>query len=269
MSKHRISLTVEGVDPPHKLVRVDDFLRELRLLLSSLREVEFQTRYPSGGSLYYNIVELSYGSPATVVIEPLPADPVIDISSDVVSTFTSIVDSINLGKPLQKKVTHSLLEKLSAMVSPVGKTLSLVQLSTPTATFPLTRDFAHHAEELLRPEESWPGFMRGMLEAINVHKGANLFRIYPDIGPSKITCHFPEELQAIAIQSIGRFVEVKGTLKYKSAALYPHEVQVSNLQALPDEEELPTLTDLQGIAPNATGSQLSEDFVRELRNAAD
>ena len=36
---------------------------------------------------------------------------------------------------------------------------------------------------------------------------------------------------------------------------------------LPPAEELPTLSDLYGIAPGATGGMSSERFVRELRDA--
>jgi hypothetical protein len=46
-------------------------------------------------------------------------------------------------------------------------------------------------------------------------------------------------------------------------------MDVSELIAFPDEKELPSLHDLRGSAPDATGELLSEDFIRELRNAAD
>lgn len=269
MANRRIRLSVEGTDPPHKRVRVTDFVRELQLLLSALRQVEWQLHPSASSSLYYHIVELSYASPATVVIEPLPADPTVDLSYQVVSAFRSVVRHlVESGESLPERVTHNLLEDLAGMAALVGRTLSSVKISAGDDNFLLTRTFQRHVEDLLRPEEMYPGSIRGMLEAINVHRGVNVFRIYPDVGPSKITCHFPAQLQAAAIVAIGRFVEVRGTLKYKASAPYPHEVEVDNLEALPEEQELPSLSELRGVAPQATGSQLSEEFVRALRNAS-
>ena len=269
MTQFRISLTIEGVDPPHKRVRVNDFLRELQQLLCSLREVEEHIRPRAGGALYYQIVELNYGSPATIGIEPIPVNPAVDIRSEVISTFASFADCINRGQSLPEKVSPSLLASLGGMAAPVGKTLSRVILATPTNEISLTKNFRINTEQMLQPEETFPGFMRGMLEAINVHKGANLFRIYPDVGALTITCHFPADLQLDAIKAVGHFVEVHGIIKYKQSAKFPHEIQVTRLQAFPDEDELPTLRDLKGIAPNATGAKASEVFIRDLRNAAE
>ena len=39
------------------------------------------------------------------------------------------------------------------------------------------------------------------------------------------------------------------------------------IEIYPPEDELPTIFDLRGIAPNATGDRKSEDFIRDLRNA--
>jgi len=107
-----------------------------------------------------------------------------------------------------------------------------------------------------------------VLEAINVHDGANVFRIFPDVGPSRVTCHFPSLLERDAVQAIRRFVEVTGILRYKAAADYPHEIEVRALEVLPLEEDLPSLEDLRGSAPDCTGHLLSEEFVRGLRDVA-
>ena len=268
MKVDKLTLVIEGADPPLKRVRVKDLIRELNLLLNSLSQIETGLRPSPGENLFYHIVELSYGSPATVGIEPIPYEKTIDSSHQVHTEFCSIVRRLEKGESLKEKVPDGLLESLLGMAAPVGKTLSSVKILAEDESFILGQSFHKKVEELLRPEETYPGFIRGMLEAINVHGGINIFRIYPDIGPVKVTCHFPTELQNSAVGAIGRFVEVRGTLKYKVTASFPHEVEVSNLETFPDELELPKLNDLRGIAPKATGEQSSEDFIRDVRNAA-
>jgi len=265
----RISLSVVGTDPPHRHVRATDFVRELQLLLSALRQVEWQIRPSKGSAVHYHIVELTYASPATVVIEPLETRGTTELSSEIVSTFASLVRDIDSGRPLAKRVSYTLLKDIAGLVAPVNTTLSSVTVSAGGDIFPLTKAFQRHIEELLRPEETCPGFIRGMLEAINLHRGANLFRIYPDVGPAKVSCHFPAELQNAAVGALGEFVEVRGTLKYKAASPYPYEVEVGSIETLPDQSTLPTLSELRGVAPRATGSRSSEEFVRSLRNASD
>ena len=47
------------------------------------------------------------------------------------------------------------------------------------------------------------------------------------------------------------------------------ETRQIEVEVLPPTEQLPTLHDLFGIAPGATGEKSSEQFVRELRDSWD
>lgn len=69
-----------------------------------------------------------------------------------------------------------------------------------------------------------------------------------------------------ALFAVGRRVEVFGTLKYRRGASFPYQIDVTNIEAFPPEDELPDWNDLRGRAPGATGALSSEAFVRELRN---
>ena len=46
----------------------------------------------------------------------------------------------------------------------------------------------------------------------------------------------------------------------------PYEIEASSMQILPDTKELPSLYDLHGIAPNATGNKTTEQHIRDLRD---
>jgi hypothetical protein len=60
---------------------------------------------------------------------------------------------------------------------------------------------------------------------------------------------------------------VMGTLHYRQGQYFPQSIDVSDIQLLPSDNELPALSTLRGIAPNATDGMTSEDFVRKLRDA--
>src|SRR5690606_1760169 len=119
----------------------------------------------------------------------------------------------------------------------------------------------------LAPESTALGSVRGRLEHINLHKDANGFRIYPVVGPPSIECRFPQELQEDASRAIGRNVRVHGKLHYRARSNLPYRIAVSRIVTLPFDSELPSLMELRGMAPEATGEASSEDFVRSLRIA--
>ena len=122
------------------------------------------------------------------------------------------------------------------------------------------------ADEALAIEDECDSTIEGMLEQINVHQGANTFHIYPEVGPRKLTCHFPPKLFDDAVSAVGRRVEVFGTLKYRLAAPFPYQISVISIDAFPPNHELPDWEDLRGRAPDATGALSSEAFVRKLRD---
>lgn len=85
--------------------------------------------------------------------------------------------------------------------------------------------------------------------------------LYPIIDGEKISCHSSDIfLRTKLLEGIDRYVNIEGEFDYHNS------VQVTDIEIYPNEEELPTLFDLRGVAPNATGNLSSEDFVRKNRN---
>lgn len=117
-----------------------------------------------------------------------------------------------------------------------------------------------------RPEESFEGSVKGRLEAINLHDDKNTFRIYPVAGPSRVTCHFPEDLRDQAVAAVDRNVIVYGELKYKANAPFPDEIEVEKIEILPPDEDLPALMELRGVAKGAIGDRSVLEYLRQVRN---
>ena len=110
----------------------------------------------------------------------------------------------------------------------------------------------------------------GKLEQIDNPKNQNVFRIYPTLpNRSEVECQFPARLLDNARKALGRFVSVRGECFYRPRANFAHKIRVQEMEIFPPASTLPSLRDLYGIAPNATGDMTTEEFVRQLRDEWD
>ena len=162
---------------------------------------------------------------------------------------------------------YELLEHVRAIVAPVGKKIESVAVSLDGHRFEMVPKYVSQIDSALASTDYCFGGLDGMLEKMNIHAGVNVFTLYPVAGPSSVRCHFGTATRDKAISAMGRRVEVVGTMAYRRDAAFPHEINVESIEIYPLPDELPSLGDLRGRAPDATGNQSSEDFVAELRSA--
>ncbi len=237
------------------------FLHQLQAFVSAINRAD---ELASGGnrSTYARVVDLTHSSPATVTVELLPIRPEADTRQRVLDVLRGVNDLDSMGDS-----SRQLLRAFSELSEPVGRRIRSTTVRVNGEAIELSQELKHRIGVILEAEESAWGSIDGRLEAINVHDQANIFYIYPIIGPTRIKCHFPELIRKAAVTSVDREIRVSGTLRYKARAPFPYEIEVENLEALPNDDELPTLASLRGISPNATDGVLSEVFVRRLRDA--
>ena len=261
----RIELVIEGLSEEGGRVRLSTFMSQLQHLSAVLSKLAKDANDGKQGS-EFQIVGLSYASPYRVVLEPKPHPSRPFAGHQVVSRLVEVARSFESTESLIG-MDADLLEDFKALAKPVGKDIKNTAIFFNGTVLDLTPKIALRVEEALAIDEECDGFIEGMLEQINLHHGANTFHIYPDVGPKKVTCHFPVVLIDEAIAAVGRRVEVIGSLKYRLGAPFPHQITVTGVEAIPSDYELPDWDDLRGRAPDATGQLSSEAFVRELRDA--
>ena len=259
----RITLVLEGIPETEGRIRLNVFLTELQSLAAALGRVSREAGEGKVATVF-NVEELSYNSPARVVIAPAPQSEFL--ASLVMQRFEAVAEAVTTGGDLDS-FDADLLSDIRALAKPVGNQLKSATLLINGSEFELTSEVTRRVDKALEIEEECIGSIEGLLEQINIHEGANTFHIYPEVGPRRVSCHFPNALLDDAIFAVGRKVEVSGVLKYRHAASFPHEVAVTGIDAFQPDDELPTWDDLRGRAPDATGDLSSEAFVRELRNA--
>ena len=261
----RVTLIIEGLPEDEGRVRFTTFMSQLQSLSATLSRLDRDSGDGKAAS-YFEIAELSYNSPIRVVLEARAVKGRPYVGGAVVQGLGRLTAALSNGDDLTK-IDADLLDDIRKIARPVGKQIKSAALLIEGATFELTERVSAKIDEALAVDEESDGSLDGMLEQINVHLGANVFHIYPVIGPRRVTCSFPARLYDDAVAAVGKKVEVYGKLSYRSGASFPHQIAVTSIEVFPPEYELPDWDDIRGRAPDATGTLSSETFVRELRDA--
>jgi hypothetical protein len=262
--KHQLSLTLEGLPQDDGNVRLADFLRELQLLSSALSKVDRLVSRENRAATNYRIVDLSHSSPARVVIAAFPRRDMPDVRDVVLSSLFRALSQIQRDE-VPDGVGFDVLEDFHSMSQPVGKSLAWVRLAQNGTEISFTPSFRTTVAEILAPQHIAQGFIRGKLEAINLHGSANVFKIYPAVGPSKLACHFPGNLVADAISAVNQDVEIRGALKYRATDKYPYAVEVETIDLLIPPVNGVGLDDIFGLAPDIAGGKPAEDWIADRR----
>jgi hypothetical protein len=260
----RITLIIEGLPEDEGQVRLGVFMSQLQRLSATITKLDREVNEGKPAT-YLRIAELSYHSPVRIVLEPQALPKQHYSGGAIIESLVRVTAALENGSDLSS-LDADLLEDIRALARPVGKTVKSAALLFRDYNFVLTQKIVSKLDTALAVDEECDGSIEGMLEQINLHHGANVFHIYPAIGPRKVTCHFPTKLFDEAVSAVGRRIEVFGTLHYRIGARFPHQVSVANIEAFPPESDLPDWDDLRGRAPDATGDLSSEAFVRELRD---
>lgn len=108
------------------------------------------------------------------------------------------------------------------------------------------------------------GAVKGRVKRYNSHSETKYFYIHLILGV-RVKCIFNECLLADVSAAVNNNVTVTGRLKYHEGQLYPYELIAEKITINPDDGDLPTMTSLLGIAPQATGDKSSEDFIKDIR----
>ncbi|MCC6984206.1 MAG: hypothetical protein IT535_13125 [Bauldia sp.] len=259
----RITLVIEGLPEDEGQVRFNAFLAELQRLSATVSKLDKDANDGTPGNSF-RIAALSYASPIRVTLEAHAVRGKPPSGHLIIASLHRVAEAITTGDDLLD-VDAELLDDIGSLAKPVGKQIKNATLLFDDVALDLTPEVAQRVERALAVADECYGTVEGMLDQINVHAGANLFHIYPEVGPRKVACRFPNSLLDDAVSAVGRRVEVSGTLHFRAKAVFPHQIAVAGIDPFPPESELPDWDDLRGLAPDATGGVPSEVFIRRLR----
>lgn len=261
--ENRISILIEGPPEARGDVGLGVFISALSAFQVALRSMKSPSGRPRSA---FSVADLSHSSPATVVLAertrgrnlPWQASALMDTLQRVRAWPGS------KGRPLIADVDVDTLVSLRELTALLKKNVTRLEIYTPMATARIDRDFDCALEAALGFDEVYRGLVAGRLERVNLHNDRT-FYVYPTVGPAKVACEFDEELRGDVTAAVDRYVTVTGELRKRSGSRYAHSIHATSIHVHPKTSDLPTLKDIAGIAPGATGDEKSEDFVRRIR----
>ena len=268
MDANKLTLTIKSAELGRKHVGFGDFLFQLDALKQVLSSTE---SFVSGKKAVINwqIVNLSHSSPTQIVLQPVDTQP--ELADMTVEKIFDCFKVFSGEKRPWFPLSREVVESYKGFSNKIRE--GVLKVNLRSGTYAVEVDDYVKSEEFsvvfstILPETKAIGVVEGRLEYVNIHGTQNLFRIYPSIGPKRVDCLFPSDKIEEAREALNRRVRVSGELMYPEGSDFPKTVKVESIELLPVDDELPSLMDLRGIAPDLTDDLSSEEFVRSLRNA--
>ena len=264
-----LTIQLEGSLDDDGNVRLEDFLEEMDAIKAALKRTELVLAGKTN-TVYYRVIDLKHSSPSTIRIEAVAQRREYQhMPRRVVQRFATSLRLIQRRHVAPRDFDIETLESYRRIYNPLGKKLRKVTITEDEKQrkAAINQAFDDALNRIIGPDERERGSMMGMLDALNVHLGNRTFAIYPTVGASKVVCKFVgPELRDQVLASAGQYVRVDGWIIFKQKAKFPHGMEVRSIEAF-SPEKISKLSDIHGIAPDATKGERSEDFVRHLRDA--
>lgn len=262
---NRITIRLVGTPEEGGDLRIGVLLKKFEALKAALRATD---RVISQGEMMfdYRVVNLSHSSPSTMEVDPVPLEmEAVEDSTLLVDTFFGVLTGVQESGEIPEGFGYNDLKNFGKL-EPEAKAVPEVVISRNGYDVSLAGDWAKKVDAALGPDQLEIGSVTGMLQQLNVHGKNRRFTIYPTFGEPELSCKFGRELRDTVVQAVDRYVEVSGTLRYKAGSWYPHAIDATAIREFPPESQLPSLDDLFGIAPDATGEESVEGFVQRVRD---
>lgn len=265
---HDAIITVELVPRGAKgELRLDDFLEQMQAIKSALRETE---RFISGNepSLYFRIQAMHKNSPSHTTLEAVSEDiekqANTAYASHVLRTMTTNLRVISKRRRRPRRVDVPVLESYRKMAAPAEKYDVDVKIQSGSHSVLIDRKFREIVDSIVGEDEYSYGSVSGMIEGINIHERSRRFWLYPTVGASRVIGTFRTRDRGKFAQTVDKYVTVYGRLSYKSWDKFPYAIHADDviIHDLPEHG----IQDLKGMAPDATGSLNSREFIDELRD---
>jgi hypothetical protein len=249
---------MEGIISDEGDVRLGVFagkLDDFRILFD-----EAQTTINSDIKTELLISNLTHNSPsATTMRTPDPS------GAKALSLIIETLHQINQGHPqLVSNEQFEFYEKLRAFCKTNFSKLGSMWLSAyGKVLVSINKETISSLDNLLLSNIESIGSIKGVVEGYNSHSQDKYFYLYPLIG-GRVKCIFGEEQRQEAANTVDRNVLVHGKLKFHGGGFIPYEVEVSHMEILPLNTDLPRLVEI-----TLDESQIESESVQRIRRLRD
>jgi len=264
-----ITIELSDKSSPNDDLRLDDFLEQMRTLKAALRETERLVSGALDPSLYFRIKKLQKNSPPIVTLEAVSDSTdgrsTPQYANRVVRRLTTNLRVIANRERLPENVDYLALASYRDLTVPAEKRHLNVRIQAGPNSVVVDQKFRETIDRIAGDDEFSIGSVSGKIEAINLHDRNRKFQIFPAIGPSRVLGTFKTKDRNVFANAVDKYVTVFGKLRYKKWDRFPYTINAESIE-VHNVSSLPTLDDLRGMAPNATGSLTSQEFVDWIRD---
>jgi hypothetical protein len=258
----KLKYQIEGLEKENGNVRLTVFADKISALRRVIREASIESRGEDTRKLV--VQDLSHSSPAAITIAG-PQKIVDPITICIATAFHQI--QVGTFKAFTR---FGLLEAIDDLVRGAGSAFGDARLTfdadEPFNTFSINKTLAEKIARLKLPDIESLGSAKGRIEIVNIHADQHKFYVYRPAGKQRsVMCTFSDELLEKAKEALGRTVTVRGRAKYERDSLLPTEIDVTAIDVHEQDDDLPTMSELIGKAPGATGELSTLAFIEGIR----
>lgn len=241
------------------------FLEVLRTSLDVLEELDRAERGPRGKAGRWLIAELRNES-ATAVLRR-DVEPDNQIASRLVAGIGQLHRSDKLPSFFSPRIATD-LAKIGSYARRDGVTGVQFRVSDG-GTSPLeervNEAVVTNALASVEGVEHAVGSVAGLLDVINLRRGAHKVSLYDDESRRAVKCRFPDGMFTTVKDALGHRVRALGELT-RNRRGQVLSVQIEQIEVLADLRSAPSVDDLAGLAPWYTGDVSSDEFIRSMRH---
>jgi len=263
-----LRLHMEGVSGFNGDVSLGTFIEKLNALKDALTEAD---KLVSGGEQKkkeFLVAELRHSSPAMVGLSEFGIEADSNGDNSVQKFFVNFLQRVSKREKIAAERYAKLINKLKALANGAGskyQTLWIDGVGLPTVVF--DREMREALDSALPSIKKSVGSIKGIVRKYSsINKNQKYFRLILPANGREVKCVFREELLSQAAAAVEKNVTIEGNLSYYGDTFWPFEVKVKSIIVHGDDSELPKLSELYGVAPNATGDLSTDDYIRKIRN---
>jgi hypothetical protein len=260
----RITIHFKSREPDEDL-SLEEFSRQIAAWFHAFSHLDKMLSGKSSAGTRLRIVGLSHGSEAAVTIEASAKES--SARSNARRIFPEAIraiENLNAGR-VSETLPRGFLESFQEVALGLRRELKEMNLEGNGNRIMVTDEALQSVESFLRPQLTYTGTIRGELQLLNLHKGENMFRVYPVVGPNYITCYFNSSMKEKVKEAVDRYVEISGVFYHKHGEDIPYQVDVKSIEIFPDEANLPTMEDIRGMVKVRKGTS-AEDLLEQERH---
>lgn len=226
----------------------DDFIALTRAFFGYVKEVA-ATVTPEGERIDWT-VRVKEGS-SLIAVDPSPSVPQAVLHNVYAKSANGLrfLERGNVEASGLPDTALRHLRTLSEMTAPTRTRRRELRLWIERKPIAFDDSIAQAISEDWRAAYTDFGVIEGKLDTIQ-DRGALQFQVRDAMLHQTVKCSFPEEMLALAFENFRKRVEVSGLVYYRRNGT-PLSIAVTQLEAFPDDSELPTAHDVRGILSTA------------------